>query len=691
MPDPAAGVRASGPDAAAARRGTEKRSTFRPDVQGLRAIAVLLVVLYHSGVETLSGGFIGVDAFFVISGFLITTHLLESLATHGRISFPAFYARRARRILPAALLVAALTTVAAWIWMPPLALEEVVRGAIATAFYVPNFLFAVQGTDYLAGTSPSVFQHYWSLGIEEQFYLFWPAILAAGFVLCRRREGRLFAVAAVLTLASFLAGVLWMGISTPWAFFGLHTRAWELGVGALIAFLLRSRAARRLQHPAVGLLAWAGLAALLAGALLYDDATPFPGTAAALPVLATAAMIVGGTASGGLHATRLLGLAPFQFFGAISYSLYLVHWPLQIIPQAAVGEESPLPLTVRLALGAVGVPLAWLLYRFVERPVISWPALRNRSSLLTGAAALAASLALVATAGGVHRAADDAELGTDETAPEAGTLRTDPEGTDFVPENLEPSLEDAADDNPSIYDDDCHRTQASTDASGCRIGENPDAPLVFLFGDSHAASWYPALARLAEDGEIRVDTNTKSSCPSADVPLLIDGVEYDECAQWRSGVIERIQQEEPALVLLANHGTEEWEMMDGDDPAAQWRAGLESTIQEVDGSGSVAVLADVPLQGADPAQCLSNNLEHAGDCDATVQEAFSPEVIETEKAAAHAADAEYIDLTDRLCNEETCPTIIDNLLVYRDEQHLTATFSARLAEPLEEQIRPLLE
>ena len=322
MPDPATGVRASGPDAAAARRGTEKRSTFRPDVQGLRAIAVLLVVLYHSGVETLSGGFIGVDAFFVISGFLITTHLLESLATHGRISFPAFYARRARRILPAALLVAALTTVAAWIWMPPLALEEVVRGAIATAFYVPNFLFAVQGTDYLAGTSPSVFQHYWSLGIEEQFYLFWPAILGAGFVLCRRREGRLFAVAAVLTLASSLAGVLWMGISTPWAFFGLHTRAWELGVGALIAFLLRSRAARRLQHPAVGLLAWAGLAALLAGALLYDDATAFPGAAAALPVLATAAMIVGGNASGGLHATRLLGLAPFQLIGAISYSLY---------------------------------------------------------------------------------------------------------------------------------------------------------------------------------------------------------------------------------------------------------------------------------------------------------------------------------------------------------------------------------
>jgi peptidoglycan/LPS O-acetylase OafA/YrhL len=660
-------------------------------VQGLRAIAVLLVVLYHSGVETLSGGFIGVDAFFVISGFLITTHLLESLAADGRISFPAFYARRARRILPAALLVAALTTIAAWLWMPPLALEEVARGAIATAFYVPNFLFAVQGTDYLAGTSPSVFQHYWSLGIEEQFYLFWPAILAAGFVLCRRRMGRLFALAGGLTLASFLACVLLMDVSTPWTFFGLHTRAWELGVGALIGFLLRSRAAQRLQHPAVGLLAWAGLAALLAGALLYDDATAFPGAAAALPVLATAAMIVGGNASGGLHATRLLGLAPFQLVGAISYSLYLVHWPLQIIPQAAVGEASPLPLTARLALGAVAVPLAWLLYRFVERPVIAWPALRNRSALLTGAAALAASLALVAVAGGVHRVGAEAELSTDRTAPEAGALRTDPQGTDFVPANLEPTLKTAADDNPSIYDDDCHRSQPSTDASGCQIGENPDAPLVFLFGDSHAASWYPALARLAEDGEIRLDTNTKSSCSSADVPLLLDGVEYGECAQWRSDVVSRIQQEEPALVLLANHGTEEWEMIDGDDPAGQWQDGLESTIREIDGAAEVAVLADVPLQGSDPARCLSNNLEHADACDATVQEAFSPEVIETEKAAAQATDAEYLDLNSYLCNEETCPTIIDNLLVYRDEQHLTATFSARLAEPLEEKIRPLLE
>ncbi|MDN6303819.1 MAG: acyltransferase, partial [Brachybacterium sp.] len=198
------------------RPGATAKPGFRPDIQGLRAIAVMLVVLFHSGVQTLSGGYVGVDVFFVISGFLITTHLLETLARDGRISFGRFYAKRARRILPAALLVAALSLVAAWIWMSPLLLRSVVNGAIATALYVPNFFFALQDTDYLAETTPSVFQHYWSLGIEEQFYLVWPALLAVGFWLCRHRERRVMVLVAVVTAASFLACVAMMGISQPW-------------------------------------------------------------------------------------------------------------------------------------------------------------------------------------------------------------------------------------------------------------------------------------------------------------------------------------------------------------------------------------------------------------------------------------------------------------------------------------------
>lgn len=667
-----------------------KASKFRPDIQGLRAIAVLLVVLYHSGVQTLSGGFVGVDAFFVISGFLITTHLLESLVDRGRISFSSFYARRARRILPAALLVAGLTTLASLLWMPPLLLGEVVKGAIATAVYVPNMLFAVQGTNYLAESSPSVFQHYWSLGIEEQFYLAWPALLALGFVLVRRDERRLGFLALVVTFCSFLLCVLWMDVSQPWTFFVLPTRAWELGAGALTAFLLRS-GARWIQRPTTGLLAWAGLAGLLAVGLLYDEKTPFPSWTAALPVLATVALIIGGTAPGGMNATRLLSLRPFQFFGAISYSLYLVHWPLQVIPQTAVGQGEPLPLVVRLLLGAVSVPLAWLLFRFVERPVIAWPALRQRKAGVTGLAALAASVALIATAGGVHLASESAATATDQVASDAEELSTDPEGTTFVPSNLEPALDAAKGDNPAIYDNGCHRSQASSDSSGCRIGENSEAPLVFLFGDSHAASWYPALAQLVEEGRIRLDTNTKSSCPSVDVRLALDGVDYTACEEWRDGVLERISEEQPDLVILANYaaaGAESIVGGEGDLPSL-WRAGMESTLSQIDGP-EVVVLADVPHQDETPAVCLSDHLEDAQECAAPVADALSSAYGDAEKGAADRAGATYLDMTPYLCNATSCPTIIGRVLVYRDAHHLTATFSARMAVPLWKSLAPLL-
>ncbi|WP_193105941.1 acyltransferase family protein [Brachybacterium sp. FME24] len=668
---------------------TAKKSGFRPDVQGLRAIAVLFVVVYHVGVPWLSGGFVGVDVFFVISGFLITTHLLESLATHGRISFGSFYAKRARRILPASLLVGVLTVLASWIWMPPLLMSEVVKGAVAAATYVPNLLFAVQGTNYLAETSPSVFQHYWSLGIEEQFYLFWPAILALGFWLCRRSERRLLVLVATLTAASFLLCVVGMGISQPWTFFSLPTRAWELGAGALVAFLMRTDA-RWLRAAGTGVLAWIGLALLVAVGLLYQAETPFPGYTAALPVLATALLIIGGAAPGRAHANRLLSLAPFQLIGAISYSLYLVHWPLLVIPQTAAGENSPLPLWIRLLLGLAAIPLAWLLYRFVERPVIAWPVLRQRTPIWTGAAALLASLALIATAGGTYFTTTQADTATDQKASQEAPTKG-PAGTDFVPENLTPSLEDAESDNPAIYDNDCHRSEASTDASGCQIGDNPDAPLVFLFGDSHAASWYPALAQLAEDGKIRLDTNTKSSCYSADLPELLEGVPYTECSQWRQGVLERINSEQPDLVLLANYVDAPIELEGGmDDFANRWQEGMESTIGSISDS-EVAVLADVPNQGSAPAICLSENLEQAQECAIPRSEAFAPDLVAANQAAAEADGATYIDLSAYFCNETFCPTIIGDTLVYRDGHHLTAHFSRQMATPLWDELSTSVE
>ena len=663
---------------------------FRPDIQGLRAIAVILVVLFHAGVETLSGGYVGVDVFFVISGFLITTHLLESLERDGRIRFGRFYARRARRILPAALLVAALTLLASWIWLSPLLMRSVVGGAIATALYGPNYFFALQDTDYLAESTPSVYQHYWSLGIEEQFYLLWPALLAVGFWLCRRRERHVMALVAVVTAASFLAGVAMMDISQPWAFFSLPTRAWELGVGGLVAFLLRS-GARWLRSPLTGLLAWAGLAGLAAVVLTFDAATAFPGAVAALPVLATAAMIIGGAAPGALHATRLLALAPMQLLGAISYSLYLVHWPLQVIPQAVTFSDAPLPRAQTLALGAAAVPLAWLLHRFVERPVIGWRLLREQRQRLTGLVAVGASLAVVVGSGGVSLAGAKQPLTSQREAP-GSVHELDPVGTEYVPANLAPGLDSVADDNPSVYDAGCHNDHTDSSPEGCQVGEDPEAPLVFLVGDSHAASWEPALERLAEQGKIRLDSNSKDSCLPLEIPQKLREEPYDSCTQWREGLLQRIDEEQPDLVLLAmfnNPGR----LLDvhEEDSGTLWHEGLAATLEEIDGP-QVAVLRDVPYQRRSPDKCLSMHLEDASACAVPREEAFRENLLAAEDAAIDEAGDEVhgVDFTRYFCNAETCPTVIGSTAVFRDSHHLTRTFSEQMSQPMWEEIEPLV-
>jgi peptidoglycan/LPS O-acetylase OafA/YrhL len=383
----------------------------RLDVQGLRAVAVAAVVLDHAGLPGVGGGYVGVDIFFVVSGFLITGQLARRLRTTGRIGFADFYARRARRILPASFAVLALTVVGVLLFVPATLRSQAMTDAVAVALYAPNYVFAARGTDYLASTTPSVFQHYWSLGVEEQFYLIWPALLLLTWLLLRRRAGAIAAVLALIAAASFAAGVVLTQSSQPWAFFALWPRAWELAAGGLLA--LAAPAVGRLLSPwAARLLGWAGLAGIVAACTLFTADTVFPGTAALLPVLATVAVIAAGEAPTRGSVAGLLGLRPFQFLGAISYSLYLVHWPLEQLPQAAVGYENPLPLGVKLALAALAVPLAWLMYRKLENPVrhaAVFAAARPRRSLLaalggSGVLAAASVVAVIATANpALHR------------------------------------------------------------------------------------------------------------------------------------------------------------------------------------------------------------------------------------------------------------------------------------------------
>lgn len=652
---------------------------FRGDIQGLRALAVGLVVLYHGGLPSLSGGYVGVDVFFVISGFLITTHLLQRLERTGHVGFADFYARRARRILPASLLVVALSVIAAVIWMPPLLMREVLFGAVATALYVPNILFGLQGTNYLAESTPSVFQHYWSLGIEEQFYLLWPLIL---FLVVRFLPGRrrLLIVLTVLTAASFAAG-LWLTFQNqPWAFFGLPTRAWELAVGGIVAVVALNR--ESVLPPRIGAaVGWAGVVGVVVASFTFSETTPFPGIAAALPVVATAAVILAGTGPSPYGPAAILSVRPLLFVGTISYSLYLVHWPLLVIPQAAVGFERPLPLWVTLSLSLAAVPLAWILYRWVETPArdARWlTAFRPRRTLF---AAAAASVLVVALTTGSFALSSSQPLHEAETV--ATSEPSDPPVlTSFVPANLEPSLRSASDDQPPIYADGCHLGFDAVTPKDCVYGD-PSAPRIVLFGDSHASQWFPALWEYAQANGMSLEVDSKSSCPSVDAELLRNAVPYTACSTWRAAVMDRLASAEPAMVVLANYEKVAYANPSGDD-ITDWKEALGRTLSQI--SAPTVVMADTPDLGTTPSVCLSAHLSAALDCGRDRSSAVAQAYRDAERAAADEHGAAFVDLTNYLCTAEKCGPIVGDTLAYRDAHHLTATFSAELARPLTEKL-----
>ena len=663
---------------------------FRPDIQGLRAIAVGSVVLYHAGIGAVSGGYIGVDVFFVISGFLITSHLLREILATGGLGFGRFYARRARRILPAAFVVIALTLVGAVLFAPPTQLPSTLRDAIATSLYVPNMLFAHRATDYLAqGQAPSFYQHFWSLGVEEQFYLLWPLLLVVAFVLLRRSRARLAVAMGAVALASFAACVMVTGTDEPTAFFWLPTRAWEFALGGLVALALAGP--RRLPRPLAISLAALGLVGLVIAIFGYDGQTRFPGTAAALPVVGTALLILGGTQSGPIG--RALSVRPMVFVGEISYALYLVHWPVFTLAQAARGADHPLPLITRLGLLALCVPAAYLLGRLVENPVRRSRRLAGLPAWGTLVGALAVSGVVIAFAATTVSVRGRTSLAADRLAA-APTLGLNPAGTSYVPKNVTPALLDVADDNPATYSDGCHLAPGFKDIpSGCTFGANAAAPLVVLWGDSHAAEWFPALAALADAGTIRLESDTKSGCPSADLDVDYKSStgpqSYPDCPLWRQNVLRHLADVRPALVIMSNYNHPD--LPRGGYPSAgQWGSAISRTLARIPSGVHALVVGETPLASTTPADCLSAHLNHTSSCDLKRSAALVPAMLAAERSAAHAGAATYLDVGPYLCNATTCPAIIGNVEVYRDNQHLTATIAASFSPLFARQLKLVL-
>ena len=705
---------------------------------------MLGVVLYHAGFTPLAGGYAGVDVFFVLSGFLITGGLWDELRDHGRIRFGAFYARRARRLLPAAALVIAVTMLAAARWSAPLAARSVVHDGIASLFYVANYRFALLNTNYLsASAAPSPLLHYWSLAVEEQFYLVWPALLMLGATVWRRRRHRhrrraepLAGVAvtiAAVTVASFALSLRLTRTNEPWAFFSLGTRAWELGVGAMLA--LAAPWLAKVPAALGRVLALVGLAAVMVAFTAFSSATPFPGLAALLPVLGTAAAVAGGSAAGGTAPLGLLVRRPMQAMGRISYSWYLWHFPLLVLAPAVVGHS--LGLVPNLGLVVVAAALAAVTTVAVENPIRYAPSLRvdPRRTLSVAAVTTAVVLTAAVLATGslppshghtrtlavsLADAAARAGQAPSTTLPTAAaaltgasavptqvrtatTVAPDPARQrlhavltalkpalasavreDVVPANLAPSLGRAANDVPAPFVDGCLDGFTDTSVHPCVFGDANGSSTVVLFGDSHAAQWFGSVNGVATARGWRLVVMTKATCPPVDVEVFSPVLErsYTECDRFRQAALARISSLHPALVILAvaRHYSDVYHFQ---VYSPTWLQGMSQMVQQLRASSPrVVVLGPIPKPGTNIPQCLSAHVDDAVQCTQPIQSnVYVPAGADAEQQVVRDAGGAYVNVEPWMCTTTTCAVMVGNILVYRDDNHLTDTF-ARWLTPL---------
>jgi peptidoglycan/LPS O-acetylase OafA/YrhL len=657
------------------------------------------------------GGFVGVDVFFVISGFLITGLLLKEAEQTGTISLSAFYARRAKRILPAATLVLLASALLTYLCLPRTRWDDTATHILAAAFNVVNWVLAGSAVDYLAGDdAASPVQHFWTLAVEEQFYIVWPLLIVGAMFLStlgrpsyfrgldrgfnpRARLNLIRLAVVLLTVPSLIWSTYYTVAEPGAAYFVTTTRAWELGIGACVAVFATSL--RRIPETAKGLLSWGGLAAITASSLFYSAETPFPGTAALLPTLGAAAIIVGGMSGRDRFAAgRLLSTSQFVWVGNISYSLYLWHWPLIVIATYVLGG-----LQFYQGLIVVGLSLipAYLSYRYVEKPILAAESLKDNygASLATGlslilvAGIAAMSILLVpkpiSTAGFVPMK-PLADTGSEPVAAVIGAalLAQNPmvgQVTDTVMA-FQPAALAAAKDNPVVYDQGCHQTANGTEAKSCVFGSEEGEFKIAIVGDSHAAQWVPALTEVADKHGWRMESFTKSACAFTRATLTFEGGAYDTCTQWNQAVTEALTGEQrPDFVLFTSSDYE------ARTPGPSSSEGLAQAWSALRAANvPFAVLADTPRPGINVPECVSANPDSLSKCAVDRLKAEQNGTPDLMYAAEAVGGVPVIDLNRMICPESRCAPIIGDVLVYRDTNHLTATYAESLAGALEAEL-----
>jgi len=668
------------------------RSGVRPEIQALRAAAVVSVVVYHLWPGRLTGGFVGVDVFFVISGFLITAHLIREVDRTGRISLPQFWARRARRLLPASLLVLVATALLVVAFVPQSYWLQFFREIGAATLYVENWQLAADAVDYLAAdNAASPVQHFWSLSVEEQFYVVWPLFVLAAVVLSGRRataeRRRLFVGVALglITAASLVFSIVWTAEDAASAYFITPTRAWEFGAGGLLGIfstvILPAAARSELLRTVVS---WLGWAIIGISVVTYSVALPFPGFVAIVPVVGTLAVIWAGAPTLRWSPTWLASLRPVQFLGDISYSLYLWHWPLIVIAPFVLGElvrGDELGWRPKLVIALLALVLAYLTKILVEDPVRSRGFFATRSPRFTFVGMVVAmALVVAALAGGSHvvqrQVDENARLAAQLAASDVRCFGA--AGVD--PDCVEPQLDGVLVPSPiprqdrgDAFDDRCILPRETAEPKECHYGsDDPDATVVALVGDSHAAMWLPALQQVAETENWRIELFLKNGC--AYTAALSDASDpgFENCEKWKTNVDAALAGMSDLSIVVTSYRSG---ILPADRVTAT--AGFEEKWHPlVDRGIEVYAIADIPQMEGSGVACvdLNQRTEDYSDC-AVKQEKSFMNVQDVQREAAEKVGANYIDLNNFLCTGEECLMVVGHVMTFYDRYHVTATFA----------------
>ena len=651
-----------------------RRLPFRPDIEGLRAVAILLVVAAHANVPWLPGGFVGVDVFYVLSGYLITGLLLQEVRATQTINFADFYARRFRRLMPGLLLMLIVTGIAAWLLVAPADQPAQAMAAVSASAWLSNFHFAFSDLGYFTpGAETNIYLHTWSLGVEEQFYLIWPALLAIGLGTWKggtraATDPRLRWILIAILAASLLACILWTRTAPLLAFYMMPARAWQFALGALVSLHFHSRGDDAQSHggsqttSSLSAMGWLGLGSILVAALVLDARTPYPGFWALLPSLGTAAILAAGTRQTSAGVAQLLASRPMQSIGRISYAWYLWHWPVLLLGACVIRTDIAVN---RLGLVLLSLLIAFVSYRWVEAPLRREKYLISRPHVAVAGAF--ACMILVASIG----------------------LRWHNRAIDRLSDPDQQPFQAVRYDAPAIYAMPCDDWYQSAEVKPCDFGPEDAPHTAVVLGDSVGVQWFPALSEIFGKPQWRLLVLTKSSCPIVDTPFFYAriGRVFTECAKWRQDALQFIVDLKPDVVVLGSTSTYGF-------AENEWIDGTAAVLRKIgDAAKRIVIMRSTPVLPFDGPSCLAPRsglhklLTGSNGCSAPAHDQRSDDVFHWLALATQKfPNAKVVDMTDSVCPAEVCRAELNGIVVFRDTQHLTAKFAASLSDALQSRL-----